>query len=86
MRTLTYTVTKENEVVLTTTSWAEASQKANAVGGKISTNLVERATPYKQNSKEWVRPIVKRAQSLFTLKKFFKKVLTSEIPCAIISM
>lgn len=73
MRTLTYTVTKENEVVLTTTSWAEASQKANAVGGKISTNLVERTTPYKQNSKKWVRPIVKRAQSLFTLKKFFKK-------------
>ena len=61
MRTLTYTVTKGNEVVLTTTSWAEASQKANAVGGQISTNIVKRVIPYKQNSKKWIRPIVKRA-------------------------
>lgn len=61
MRTVIYTVTKAGEQVLTTTSWAEASKKANAVGGRISTNLVERVIPYKQNSKKWVRPIVKRA-------------------------
>lgn len=60
MRILTYTVTKGNEVVLTTTSWKEASQKAKAVGGKISTSLVKKTTPYKQYSKKWVRPIVKR--------------------------
>jgi hypothetical protein len=61
MRTVIYTVTKAGEHIVTTTSWAEASKKANAVGGKISTNLVEKTTPYKQNSKKWVRPIVKRA-------------------------
>lgn len=61
MRTLTYTVTKENEVVLTTTSWAEASRKANAVGGKISTNLQKNYKPYSQVSQVWKRPIAKRA-------------------------
>ena len=61
MRTIIYTVTKAGEHIVTTTSWTEASKKANAVGGKISTNLVERTTPYKQNSKRWVRPILKRA-------------------------
>lgn len=61
MRTIIYTVTKAGEHIVTTTSWVEASKKANAVGGKISTNLVEKTTPYKQNSKKWVRPIVKRA-------------------------
>ena len=61
MRTIIYTVTKAGQHIETTTSWVEASKKANAVGGKISTNLVEKTTPYKQNSKKWVRPIVKRA-------------------------
>ena len=61
MRTIIYTVTKAGEHIVTTTSWVEASKKANAVGGRISTNLVEKTTPYKQNSKKWVRPIVKRA-------------------------